>query len=452
MPVLAQVTADGTTSTTVTSPDGDNFTIDDGDRAGGNLFHSFQDFSVPTNGSAFFNNVDAIENIFSRVTGGNISSIDGLIRANGSANLFLINPAGIIFGRNARLDLGGSFLGSTANSILFPEGEFLATDTETPPLLTINAPIGLGIRDNPGDIVNQSVSNNGNGLEVATGETITLLGGNVDLDGGRIFAPGGRVELGGLSTAGEIGIDADGSLSFPEGIERADVTFTNQGAVNVLAGGGGFVNVNAGNLTLSEQSELLAGIAENLGSPEAQAGDITLNATGAINISQGSQVFNQINQNARGNGGKINLQAGSLSLTEGSSLNASTFGQGDAGRISIQTNGAVDLSGSDTSIVNNVERGGEGDAQGIFIEAESFSLTDDAQILTIVRPASEDNPAGRGDSGDIVIDVAGDVNIFGDGGPDIFSFNSGQGDTGNIAIEADGAINLFGGFIAMRQE
>ena len=102
MPVLAEVTADGTTSTTVTSPDGDNFTIDDGDRAGGNLFHSFQDFSVPTNGSAFFNNADAIENIFSRVTGGNISSIDGLIRANGSANLFLINPAGIIFGRNAR--------------------------------------------------------------------------------------------------------------------------------------------------------------------------------------------------------------------------------------------------------------------------------------------------------------------------------------------------------------
>ena len=66
MPVLAEVTADGTTSTTVTSPDGDNFTINDGDRAGGNLFHSFQDFSVPTNGSAFFNNADAIENIFSR--------------------------------------------------------------------------------------------------------------------------------------------------------------------------------------------------------------------------------------------------------------------------------------------------------------------------------------------------------------------------------------------------
>ena len=111
-PTAAQVREDGTTSTTVTSSDGHNFTIEGGNRpdGGNNLFHSFQDFSVPTNGSAFFDNVDAIENIFSRVTGGNISSIDGLIRANGSANLFLINPAGILFGPNARLDIGGSFL------------------------------------------------------------------------------------------------------------------------------------------------------------------------------------------------------------------------------------------------------------------------------------------------------------------------------------------------------
>ncbi len=125
----AQVTPDGTTSNTV-DVSGNDFTINQGDRAGSNLFHSFQDFSVPTNGSAFFNNADAIKNIFSRVTGANPSNFDGLIRANGSANLFLINPAGIIFGRNARLDIGGSFVGSTADSILFPDGEFSANDLQ----------------------------------------------------------------------------------------------------------------------------------------------------------------------------------------------------------------------------------------------------------------------------------------------------------------------------------
>ena len=127
----AQVTADGTTNTTV-NVNGNDFTINQGDRAGGNLFHSFSDFSVPTNGSAFFNNAVDIVNIFSRVTGGNISSIDGLLGANGTANLFLINPAGIIFGESARLNIGGSFYGSTADSILFPDGEFSAIDTDNP--------------------------------------------------------------------------------------------------------------------------------------------------------------------------------------------------------------------------------------------------------------------------------------------------------------------------------
>ena len=115
--VIAQVTPDGTTNTTVNPNGSNNFTIENGDRAGGNLFHSFDQFSVPNGGSAIFNNPTDISNILSRVTGGNISNIDGLIQANGSANLFLVNPAGILFGNNARLAIGGSFFGTTADSM-----------------------------------------------------------------------------------------------------------------------------------------------------------------------------------------------------------------------------------------------------------------------------------------------------------------------------------------------
>ena len=141
---LAQVTTDGTVNTQV-NQNGNSAEITGGETRGGNLFHSFQDFSVPTGNEAFFNNANDISNIFSRVTGGNISNINGAIRANGSASLFLINPAGIIFGENARLDIGGSFYSSSASSILFEDGEFSATDLTTPPVLTINAPIGLGV-------------------------------------------------------------------------------------------------------------------------------------------------------------------------------------------------------------------------------------------------------------------------------------------------------------------
>ncbi|BAZ44428.1 hypothetical protein NIES4102_14370 [Chondrocystis sp. NIES-4102] len=218
----AQVTTDGTVNTQVTQ-NGNVAEITGGETQGNNLFHSFQDFSINTGNEATFNNADNITNIFSRVTGGNISNIDGLIRTNGTANLFLINPAGIIFGENASLDIGGSFYASSASSILFNEGEFNATDINTPPTLTINAPIGLGFRSAPGDIINRSVVNNRRGLEVSPGNNIALLGGDVKLAGGSINAPGGLIELGGLSNSGQININTVGGFEFPEAIDRSNV-------------------------------------------------------------------------------------------------------------------------------------------------------------------------------------------------------------------------------------
>ncbi len=237
MPAFAQevpITADGTTDTNITTPDGSNFDIDGGDRAGGNLFHSFGNFSVPNGGSANFLNPTDIENIISRVTGGKISTIEGLIRANGSANLFLINPAGIVFGSGARLDIGGSFLGSTADSLVFPEGEFSAVNAQGKPLLKINAPIGLNLRDNPAPITLKDST-----AQILVGKNLSLVGGNISLDNSALFLSGGRIELGGLSAAGTITFNQDASLKFADNVAKSDISLINNSILGLDSVGGG---------------------------------------------------------------------------------------------------------------------------------------------------------------------------------------------------------------------
>ncbi len=153
--VSAQIVPDGTLpNNTEVLNNGDLIEITGGTTAGSNLFHSFSEFSIPTEHTALFNNAVTIENIISRVTGSSISEIDGLIQANGTANLFLINPNGIIFGENAALDLGGSFIGSTAASIKFADdSEFNAVNPQASSLLTVNIPIGLQYGADSGNII-----------------------------------------------------------------------------------------------------------------------------------------------------------------------------------------------------------------------------------------------------------------------------------------------------------
>ena len=431
--LLAQVTSDGTVNTQVNT-NGNVAEITGGETRGGNLFHSFQDFSVGTGEVAFFDNASGISNIFSRVTGGNISNIDGAIRANGSASLFLINPAGIIFGENARLDIGGSFLASTSTSILFEDGEFSAVDNLQQPVLTINAPIGLGFRDEPGDIVNRSRANNV-GLQITPEETISLIGGDIKLEGGLITAPGGRVELGGLSATGSVSLDENLAFSFPEAVERADISLSDRAAVNVRADGGGLININGRNLTLSDQSELFAGIAENMGSPNSQAGDITINATESVKLlGQPRQAEFEINEltqerdlatgvrnnvglssirrnndsrqsNAIGNGGNINIDTKSLELTNVAVIDTSIFGEGDGGNITINSNEVVldqgvllsQIRGFDEELVKEQ---GNGNAGNISIDAQSLSLADAALILADVQQGAS------GNGGDVDIQVS----------------------------------------------
>ncbi len=253
----AQVIPDRTLNTTV-SQSNDNFTITNGNRIGDNLFHSFSQFSVPTNSSAFFDNALDIQNIFSRVTGANVSNIDGLIKANGSANLFLLNPSGIIFGANAQLNIGGSFIGTTAESIKFADGfNFKATDTTRPPLLTMSVPVGLQFGSNPGAITVRGSGHNAQlsdlarvsglnvslrGLQVKSEKSIALVGGNLAIDGGLLSAPGGHIELGSV-IGGSVGINSipqGFGLSYPNPSTFGNIQMTQR----ALGTNGTYLRVN----------------------------------------------------------------------------------------------------------------------------------------------------------------------------------------------------------------
>ena len=168
LPVNSQVGNCGTACTV----------INGGTVRGPNLFHSFQQFSIPTGGEAYFNNAAQIQNILTRVTGGSLSNIDGLIRANGIANLYLLNPNGIVFGPHASLNIGGSFVATTAHSVQFPDGSaYSAVNPQAPLLLAVNLVPGVQF----GAIApGSTITNRGN---LTTGQDLTLVADQLDLQG-----------------------------------------------------------------------------------------------------------------------------------------------------------------------------------------------------------------------------------------------------------------------------
>ncbi|MGL6343162.1 MAG: beta strand repeat-containing protein, partial [Waterburya sp.] len=323
---------------------------------------------------------------------------------------------------NARLNIGGSFYGSSASSILFEDGEFSATDLENPPVLTINAPIGLGFRDNPGDIVNrigttkpegfkisELIERNQEdlkqfddsfvGLEVSPGNTLALIGGNVNLDGGNLIAPGGRIEIGGLQKAGIVEFNDDGSLNFPKVITKSNISLSNAVTL-VRADGEGSIAINANNLDISN-SALLGGIRQGLGFLDAQAGDINLNGTDKI-ILDNSVIVTRLLTGSIGKAGNINISANSIALNHKSSLNTETFGMGDAGNITFDASKVISLDNGSEALTE-VQDIGIGNGGEINLAASSLRLTQGSSLIT--------NTSGQGNAGNITIDVPGQTTL-----------------------------------------
>src|SRR5919202_5986755 len=419
--------------------------IGGGAARGQNLFHSFQEFNVSAGrGAYFFSPNSNIQNILTRVTGNNPSQILGTLGTfgNSAPNLFLINPNGIIFGANASLDVGGSFVATTANAIrLGDTGLFSATQPQSSNLLSINPnAFFYNQLSNQGQIVNRSTATTTvlgdptSGLQVPDGRSLLLVGGDVRSEGGRLFALGGRIELGGVAQNGTVALNGNGNelrLSFPTDVSRADVFLTNQAEVNVRAGGGGSIAINARNVDVLGGSKVRAGIASGLGSPESKAGDIDVNATGTMTVAGGlSFLANVVQPGGVGKAGDINITTGSLFVKEGGYFNAATQGRGDAGNVTINARDIVSFDGTDrngetSGAVSAVTEGAVGKGGDINITTGSLFVTNGAQLIT--------GTTGQGNAGSLRIHATDTVRF--DGGEAFSSVDAGAvGDGGNIEI------------------
>ncbi|BAB76812.1 filamentous hemagglutinin N-terminal domain-containing protein [Anabaena sp. FACHB-709] len=488
--VHAQVSPDNTLNTSVTSTtsiNGSNsYIINNGTRIGNNLFHSFSQFSLPSGGSASFDNATDIQNIFSRVTSGNISNIDGDISAKGSANLFLLNPAGIIFGQNASLNIGGSFIATTANSIKFADGtEFSTVQGADKPLLTMNAPVGLQMGSNSAAIKAQGRGYTNSGffivptpnsteLQVKPGKTLALVGGNLQIDGFILTAPEGRVELVSTNGTGQVDLipNAQGyMLGYENGQIFGYIQLAEKSLINVSGVNSGSVRLQAGNIRLTDGSLILA---QNYG--YLPGGEINLQASTGIDLigtSSDGEVLSGVRSETYGigAGGNIGIFTRKFTLQEGSGLNNLTSGIAPGGNIEIDAK-TVEISGFSQINPNRVTgistlSFASGSAGDIFVNGDNLLISGGASLSSVTFGSGSsgkisirnqnttvvgNSPSGFdsaitlatfafGDNKDLILNT-GKLQIL-DGGR-IGSSTLFAGNGGNVSINASEAIAISG--------
>lgn len=450
-----------------------------------NLFHSFDYFNLDSRQTATFESADSIRNIFSRVTGGSPSSIDGTIATTmeSDVNLFLINPDGIIFGDNSALKVSGSFTASTADAILFGDNyAFSASEGNVLPnsLLTVDPSALLfnQINDQSARIINTGT------LQVRSGTSLLLVGGDITLNNGNLSAPGGgRIDLASIASSGTIDLiirdDIGLALGAIANIQKGNIELISNSEIvsnaPLTEDTPGTISLQANTVSLSENSFIKSQTIANPFFPSLEFGDasfISIQADGQVILDNNSQILSTSDIGSRGNSGNIEIITGSLFLKNGSEIEVATNAFGDAGQILLIADNDIHLEDSfiigesgrlalginDAARDIRIDAGGElsltgfsvvstqtvgiADAGNITVNAEQLNIQNGSRIL-----ASTEGP-GKG--GDIEVTVNDSVDISGiftdtDVTSSIFSSglftttSSTGGDAGNINLRANHA-------------
>ena len=433
-PIHAAITLDGTLgrSGAIAGPKY-AITSDLGKQAGTNLFHSFSTFNLVIGDVATFSGPTNVSNIISRVTGGSASSIDGTLKSTISgANMYFLNPAGIMFGPNSSLDISGSFHVSTADYLkLGSDGRF---DVATPAnsVLTTAPPSAFGfVAAKPAGI---TVA--GSILQVPDSMTQSLIAGDISVSSGVINgstygalvkAPGGgRLNLVSVASPGEV---------VPESAGITMNNFSALGNINVLGGSGisvsdqgaGTIFIRGGNLVVKDASYLGA---NTRGSTDG--GGIDINLSQNMTISNDAYITSS--SLSSGEGRKVSIEALNLSILDGGGIDLSTWGSGKGGDLNISVRDMFLLSGRSSNRSSYI-------ASDTYESGNSGYLMVDAGSITI-KEGGIHSSAGTGSSGHAgSVDIRAKGNLSLVNGGYIASDTYSSGNAGSVKISA-GSIDI----------
>ncbi|MDJ0736007.1 MAG: filamentous hemagglutinin N-terminal domain-containing protein [Nostocaceae cyanobacterium] len=488
--------------------------IDGGAIRSANLFHSFAEFNVAElRGVYFLNPSNDIQNILARVTGNNPSEILGTlgilndVGITSSPDLFLINPNGILFGESASLDVGSSFVATTANGINLGEtGLFSATEPQKSNLLSVNpSALFFNAVNNQAEIVNRSTATstvlgfalNGdanrpiNGLRVLDGKSLLLVGGNVSLEGGQILAPSGRIELGSIAGIGSVSFNQTEkglALGYDNVNNFGDIKLSTFAFVSGNGESGGHIQIQGKQLLLDISSIISTGA--NLPN---DGGEISIRTTDSVIVNdsvigsfatENSGSIGDINIDTKKldviggifpfaglistttigekKAGDINIKAETVSLRDGGEISASTNAKGDAGNITINASESVEVIGDNkndfslfeeilgsvpdnllSKIASQVNRNATGKGGNILINTKRLTVKDGAQIQ-----AGTFSEVSTGKGGILNVNASESVEISGtdgDGSPSgLFTATIGAAEANDLTINT-GKLSIFNG-------
>lgn len=406
--------------------------------AGPNLFHSFSRFNVGIGETAIFNGPDSVDNVIGRVTGGDISTILGTIRSSiPNADLFLLNPAGILFGETASLDFGGSFFAGAADYLRLGDGgTFFAIPGENEILSTAD-PEAFGFLDTPQGKVEFLGNGDSSPFFVPDSETLAVFGGEIAI-GREIGAASGTIRLGAAASPGEMGINDQ----TPNAIEKSgDISVSDSAFVDVSGEGSGSIYIFCGKFHVKNGGVL----ADTYGDEDGGMVDVR-----AETVLMEDGGFISADTEGNGNGANIRISATESVTFKGvddygypSSIYSNTYGEdADAGRAGDIRISTKILSMQDGARIDSFSNG-SGSGGNIFITAETsaaiFGWDGDGNSGGIAASSEADY---GGNAGDIAIDT-GNLSLA--DGALIDSSVSGSGKGGDISIRATGNVEFSGG-------